>query len=584
MKRVLIRCGWLVTLDPDVGDFKGGELLSRQPHRSGGRNLDAAADEMIDATDKIVMPGLVNAHMHTWETALRGIGAEWMTADYLRHMHLNLATRYRPEDNYLGNLIGALAQIDAGVTTLVDWCHNITGIELAERAVDGLIDSGIRAVFAHGTAKPPTAEGARPFTDIPHPRERIEALRKGRLAGDDGRVTLAMAILGPDWGSWEVVEHDIRMARELGLVSSSHTRRREDCVVPDGYRRMAEAGLLGPDHNLVHGTSYDAADLKLIVDHGASLTSTVLVELHHHIGDTQVAAFRAAGGLPSLGIDVEPFTTGHMFREMQAALLFARGKEIRNNALRGNSPFRQLPVRSREALEWATIGGARAFLMDGKIGTLSPARRPTSSCCALTTSTWPRSTIRSIRSWRSRAPAMSTPSSSTELCASRTASSRSRQTCSPAGSTNWPCPARASCARRATAWRAHRTKKQLHAHGVLPSPLWGGVGGGGSSSGFSLHNNYCLQMYAGSSDSPLIQQPGATPQALAALVSASRAAAVRSSFFISFLGCGTAEVSSGHRMTVRRARADLNQVNGSPGPQVLLTTVSKRPSLKICST
>jgi cytosine/adenosine deaminase-related metal-dependent hydrolase len=184
-----------------------------------------------------------------------------------------------------------------------------------------------------------------------------------------------MAILGPDWGSWEVVEHDIRMARELGLVSSSHTRRREDCVVPDGYRRMAEAGLLGPDHNLVHGTSYDAADLKLIVDHGASLTSTVLVELHHHIGDTQVAAFRAAGGLPSLGIDVEPFTTGQMFREMQAALLFARGKEIRNNALRGNSPFRQLPVRSREALEWATIGGARAFLMDGKIGTLSPGKK-----------------------------------------------------------------------------------------------------------------------------------------------------------------------------------------------------------------
>ena len=138
---------------------------------------------------------------------------------------------------------------------------------------------------------------------------------------------------------------------------------------------MAEAGLLGPDHNLVHGTSYDAADLKLIVDHGASLTSTVLVELHHHIGDTQVAAFRAAGGLPSLGIDVEPFTTGHMFREMQAALLFARGKEIRNNALRGNSPFRQLPVRSREALEWATIGGARAFLMDGKIGTLSPGKK-----------------------------------------------------------------------------------------------------------------------------------------------------------------------------------------------------------------
>jgi cytosine/adenosine deaminase-related metal-dependent hydrolase len=261
------------------------------------------------------------------------------------------------------------------VTTLVDWCHNITSLELAERAVDGLIDSGIRAVFAHGTAKPPTREGATPFTHIPHPRDRIESLRKGRLASDDGRVTLAMAILGPDWGAWEVVEHDIRMAREFGLISSSHTRRREDCVVPDGYARMARAGLLGPDHNLVHGTSYDHDDLRIVTDSGASLTSTVLVELHHHIGDTQVAAFRAAGGMPSLGIDVEPICSGQMFREMQAALLFARGREIRNNALRGNSPLRQLPVRTREALEWATIGGARAFLLEDKVGKLSPGKK-----------------------------------------------------------------------------------------------------------------------------------------------------------------------------------------------------------------
>lgn len=376
MKRVLIRCGWLVTLDPAIGDFKGGELLYSDGEIAAvGRSLGATADETIDARDKIVMPGLVNVHMHTWQTALRGIAAEWMSADYFRNVHGNMATLYKPEDNYLGNLVGALAQIDGGVTTLVDWCHNITSIEHAERAVDGLIDSGIRAVFAHGTAKPLSQTTGTPFTHIPHPRERIEALRKGRLAGNDGRVTLAMAILGPDWGAWEVVEHDIRMAREFGLYSSSHTRRREDCVVPNGYARMAREGLLGPDHNLVHGTSYDAADFKVVVDSGATLTSTALVELHHHIGDTVVAAYREAGGKPSLGIDVELYGTGQMFREMQAALLFARGKEVRNNALRGNSPLKSIPVRSREALEWATINGARAFGLDAKIGTLTPGKR-----------------------------------------------------------------------------------------------------------------------------------------------------------------------------------------------------------------
>ncbi len=376
MKRVLIRCGWLVTLDPKVGDFKNGELLLRGNRiEAAGRNLGATADETIDASDKIVMPGLINAHMHTWETALRGIGAEWLSADYFKHVHSNLATLYKPEDNYVANLMGALAQIDAGVTTLVDWCHNITTLEMAERAVDGLVDSGIRAVFAHGTAKPMAQTSGTPFFQIPHPRDRIEALRKGRLASDDGRVTLAMAILGPDWGSWDVVEQDIRMAREFGLVSSSHTRRREDCVVPDGYARMAKTGLLGPDHNLVHGTSYDHADFKVVVDSGATLTSTVLVELHHHIGDTAIAAYREAGGAPSLGIDVELYCSGQMFREMQAALLFARGKEIRNNVLRGNSHYKTIPVKSREALEWATVNGARAFKLDGQIGTLTPGKK-----------------------------------------------------------------------------------------------------------------------------------------------------------------------------------------------------------------
>ena len=102
MKRVLIKCGWLVTLDPAIGDFKGGELLYGDGEiLAVGRSLNATADATIDATDKIVMPGLVNAHMHTWETALRGIGAEWLSADYFKHVHSNLATRYKPEDNYV---------------------------------------------------------------------------------------------------------------------------------------------------------------------------------------------------------------------------------------------------------------------------------------------------------------------------------------------------------------------------------------------------------------------------------------------------------------------------------------------------
>ena len=115
MKRTLVTCGWLVTGDDRLGDFRNGELLlAGNRIEAVGRNLGATADETIDASDKIVMPGLVNAHMHTWQTGLRGIAGDWMSPEYMQNIHGNLGTRYTPEDNYLGNLMGALAQIDGG--------------------------------------------------------------------------------------------------------------------------------------------------------------------------------------------------------------------------------------------------------------------------------------------------------------------------------------------------------------------------------------------------------------------------------------------------------------------------------------
>jgi 5-methylthioadenosine/S-adenosylhomocysteine deaminase len=377
MSRTLIKAGWLVSMDDDVGDQKDTELLIEDDRIAAvGRNLGATADRVIDAADMIVMPGLVNAHLHVWQCGLRGIGSEWMGPDYHANVHGNLATRYRPDDNYLGNLIGSLNQIDGGVTTVLDWCHNLTSLEQAERSIDALEETGIRAVFAHGTAKPPTREGGLPYTHVRHPRERIEALRKGRLASDDARVTPAMAILGPHYSVWEVVEHDLRLARELGLLSTSHaTRKRGDCVEPGGYLRLARLGLLGPDHNIVHANYFDDEELKAAVDCGTSITATVLVELHGHAADPLTVRVRAFGGLPSIGNDVESIVTGEMFREMQGALLHARFASLRDNAAAGRPPFARMPVRSREALQWATIGGARALRLEDRIGSLTPGKK-----------------------------------------------------------------------------------------------------------------------------------------------------------------------------------------------------------------
>ena len=123
-------------------------------------------------------------------------------------MHARIAPRYTAEDTYIANLVGALNQIACGATTIFDWCHNNATPAHSDAAIDGLEESGIRAVFGHGSPKPDADQGAPPFTHIPHPRSEIERLRKGRLSSDDARVTLAMAALGPDFSTYEVTEHD----------------------------------------------------------------------------------------------------------------------------------------------------------------------------------------------------------------------------------------------------------------------------------------------------------------------------------------------------------------------------------------
>ena len=293
-------------------------------------------------------------------------------------MHLNLATRYQP-GGQLPRQPDRRAR-PRSTPASPPWSTGATTsprIEHAERAVDGLIDSGIRAVFAHGTAKPPTAEGDTPFTHVPHPRERIEALRKGRLASDDGRVTLAMAILGPDWGS-------------LGGGRARHphgARVRPGVVVAHapagglrGARRLRAHGQGGPArarpqprarHELRRGRSQASWSTP-----ARRLTSTVLVELHHHIGDTMVAAFRAAGGLPSLGIDVEPLhAPGRCSARCRRRCCSRAARRCATTRCAATRRSGSIPVRSREALEWATVNGARAFLLDGKIGTLSPGKK-----------------------------------------------------------------------------------------------------------------------------------------------------------------------------------------------------------------
>jgi cytosine/adenosine deaminase-related metal-dependent hydrolase len=376
MARTLIKNATVVTVDPELGDMPGADVLIEGDRIAAvGRGLSAAGAEVIDATGMICMPGLINAHIHTWEIGLRGIGANWCGPDYFNHLHHNMTNLFQPEDNYIANLVGGWSQLEGGTTTIFDWCHNLRSPAMTDASIDGLEESGIRAVFGHGTTKPQPKPGEKPFWETPHPKDEIRRLRTGRLASDDRLVTLAMCILGPDESNYDVTVHDIRLAREYGLISSSHTWGRPPRIVDRGMIRLAADGLLGPDHNITHGNNLGDDELKVCIDAGVSLTATPSTEMLNASHVPLLGRIIDLGGYVTLGTDVDVYMTGSMLLLMREAFKLQRMFDNRKLFDEGCWPTKRHRTRPRMALEWATIDNARALQIDHKIGSIKPGKQ-----------------------------------------------------------------------------------------------------------------------------------------------------------------------------------------------------------------
>ena len=250
--RTLITGATVITMEDTLGDLRGADILvdgdliaAIEP---AGR-IDKQDAEIVDAGNCIIIPGIVNTHLHTWQTSLRSVASNWTLLEYFKKMHAGLATVFQPEDLYIANLIGALNQLNSGTTTLLDWCHGNRTPAHNDAAMDALFESGIRAAFFHGTPKPDPKPGEKGFWEIPHPRAEVERLLKHRVGG---LVSLGAAILGPHYSTLDVSIHDFRMAKDLGLMASMHQGGGPPRS-PGGWEKLEEAGLLGNHVNIVHG-------------------------------------------------------------------------------------------------------------------------------------------------------------------------------------------------------------------------------------------------------------------------------------------------------------------------------------------
>ncbi|MBM3487646.1 MAG: amidohydrolase family protein [Alphaproteobacteria bacterium] len=372
MARTVIRNGRIVSMDAAIGDFTGDVLVEGSRIAAVGRSLAVDDAAVVDASGMIVMPGFVNAHLHTWQTGIRGIAGDWTMMDYLRAMHAGLAPAFAPDDIYIANLIGAINQINNGVTTVFDWCHNNPTPAHTDAAIRGLDEAGIRCVFGHGSPKPDAKDGDLPFSHKPHPESEIKRLRAGRFASDGGLMTLAMCILGPHYSIWDVTKHDFELARRYDITVSCHVGGATG-MIPDGFERLAAAKLLGPRLNVVHGNNLTDAILAVFADVSVNVTVTPEVEMQMGFGYPLTGRLIRLGARPSIGVDVESDIGGEMFTVMRMAMQMQRAVDNEPHAQAGKAPPK-LAHGPRDALRWATLNGAHMMGLESRIGSLTPGK------------------------------------------------------------------------------------------------------------------------------------------------------------------------------------------------------------------
>ena len=375
MRRTLIRSATVISMDDAIGDLATGDVLVEGSRIVEVRpSIDVAADtEIVDGKGRIVIPGLINAHMHTWQTGLRGFAANWTLLEYFRRMHAGLATVFRPEDIHIATLVGALNQINHGVTTLVDWCHNNPTPDHTDAAVRGLLESGIRAAYFHGSPKPEPKPGEPHFSEVPHPRREVERLLTGPLADRDGLVTLGLAILGPHYSTLDVAVHDFRLARELKLIASMH-QGGGPAKTPGGWEKLIEAGLVGPGVNIVHGNDLPDALLDRMVDLGVSFSVTPENEMIQGHGFPITGRLLRRGVRPTIGIDLESVLAGDLLSVARVALSMQRALDNAEARQASGTIPATTTISVREALRWITTEGARMLGRESQIGSLTPGK------------------------------------------------------------------------------------------------------------------------------------------------------------------------------------------------------------------
>jgi 5-methylthioadenosine/S-adenosylhomocysteine deaminase len=339
-------------LRPDLTVERADVLVDRD---SG--SITAAADpgavdgdDELDASDGLVVPGLVNAHTHVAMTLLRGYADDKPLDRWLREDVWPVEAELEPADVRAGAELGLLEMVRSGTTALSDMYFHVSEI------ADAVDRSGVRAVLGH-TAITAGKDDDAARADM----ERSLDVARELDGAADGRVRTTFQPHSLTTVGEEYFREFVPEARDAGLPVHCHANETENEVDPlvdeYGVRPLEYAddlGLLDGETFLAHGVHVDGAEVDLLADRGTGVVHCPASNMKLASGMAPVERYREAGVTVGLGTDGAASNNDlDMFDEMRDAAMI--GKLAADDAS---------AVPAGAVVEMATGAGARLLGFD----------------------------------------------------------------------------------------------------------------------------------------------------------------------------------------------------------------------------
>jgi 5-methylthioadenosine/S-adenosylhomocysteine deaminase len=354
---ILIQGGAVVTMDDAGRRHDRGYVVVEDDlvvEVGSGDASGRGADRVIDAGGMVVMPGMVNAHTHLFQTFLRGLADDKPLLQWLAECIWPAARHFTAADAEAAAMLGLVENLRTGATSVIDhqYIHPAPDIDEAVcRAADRL---GVRFLLARGWADrnydPPLMETAETVIS------RTETLWEG-WAGHP-RIRIELAPLIP-WGcSDEGMGITVAASRRRGAGTHIHcaeTRTEVEMNLDERGTRHVDwldgLGVLGPDVQLAHGVWLEDDELDLIAARGSVVVHCPTSNMYLASGIAPVAEMRRRGIPVALASDGPGSNNRQdMFEAMKNGVLLAK--------ISGLDP---MALQPEDALWMATRGGALAL-------------------------------------------------------------------------------------------------------------------------------------------------------------------------------------------------------------------------------